>query len=331
VAHTVTTYRRLLQEAAGVGPAELRRAGEAVRERLERERPELVRELEGIAAGAGVDALELLAVNARTELLAGSGGGECSLVARREADGAWLAQTWDWHPALAASALTWTVMLADGHWFTTVTEAGILAKLGVNGHGLACGLNFLMCSADGGLEGLPIHVLARMVLAECRSGAEARALLASAPAAASSCLTVAATAADGIDLFAAEVSPGGTRIVEPDADGWLIHTNHFLCAPARGGDTQPSQAPGTLTRRAQLARKMRDGASVASVLSEHAPVEEPVCRHGDPPGTPWLERRATLLALWAEPAVPRLRVAAGAPCQESFKNVALPRTDWTAA
>jgi isopenicillin-N N-acyltransferase-like protein len=317
VAHVISTYRRLLREAAGV---ELREAGPEVGARLDRARPELVLELEGIAAGARVDVLELLAVNARTELMAGRGAGECSLIARRAPGGAWLAQTWDWHPALASAAVAWTVVTKDGTWFTTVTEAGILGKLGLNGSGVACGLNFLTCSADGGLDGVPVHVLARLVLAECRSGADARELLGAARASASSCLTVAAADA----LFSAEVSPGGTRFVEPDADGRLVHTNHFLRAPAAGEDLQPARTPGTLARRSQLERRLREGWTPREALSEHTPEGEPVCRHGDAAGTPWAERRATLLAIWAEPAAGVLRVSPGNPCESAFVPVPWP-------
>ncbi len=310
VALTVRVYRRLLREAAGAGRAELRRAGEVLGARLE---PELVEEVEGIAAGARVDARELLAINARTELLAGRGGGECSLLGRREPGGAWLAQTWDWHPALAPAALAWTAGP-----FTTVTEAGILAKLGLSRHGLAVGINFLTCTEDGGLDGVPVHVVARLVLERCATGAEARALLAGVRCSASSCLTVAAVD----DLFAAELSPGGTRIVEPDDDGWLVHTNHFLLAPRAGRDSQPDTHPGTIARRARLARAARAGTPPWQALADHAPASEPLCRHGDPRGTPWAERRATLLAVWAQPARRSLRVAAGPPCRAPFREVA---------
>jgi isopenicillin-N N-acyltransferase like protein len=265
---------------------------------------------------------ELLAVNARTELLAGSAGGECSLLAARAPGGAWLAQTWDWHPALAPVALVWTVVHAGG-WFATVTEAGLLAKLGLNDHGLALGLNFLTCSSDGGLAGTPVHALARLVLERCGTGAAARALLGGARCTASSCLTVAAAGADD-DLFAAELSPGGPRIAEPDADGRLVHTNHFLLAPRAGTDTQPATHPGTLARREALLHAARAGASPPHALAAHAPEEEPLCRHGDPPGTPWPDRRATLLASWAQPRHRLLRIAAGPPCTTPFRAVAPP-------
>src|SRR5262249_55076056 len=154
------TYRRLLREAAGI--ESLFAAGDEVGSRLSVDHPELVEELEGMAAGAGVDVRELLAINARTELLAGTQDrGECSLVARLEPSGPWLAQTWDWHPDLRAAAVVWTIE-HDGGRLTTVTEAGVVAKLGLNDAGVACGLNFLTSSMDGGLDGTPIHVLLRL-------------------------------------------------------------------------------------------------------------------------------------------------------------------------
>jgi isopenicillin-N N-acyltransferase-like protein len=275
VARTVALYRRLLQ---GVS---LREAGSGVR------LPDaLMDEVEGIASGARVNVFELLAVNARTELLAGG----CSVVAR----GSWLAQTWDWHPA--ACPVVWIVPL-DGGWLCTVTEAGMVGKLGLNSWGVSCGFNHLRSSVDG-VGGVPVHALARGVLS-CRSAAEARASLHGASA--SVALTVAA--ADG--LFCAEVSPGGVRFVAPDQDGWLVHTNHFLLPPCRGVDAQAE--PESFARRERLLERMRAGCDVPEALAA-------VCRHDDEVG--WPERRATLLAMWAQPG--RLRV--GMP----FEDVALP-------
>jgi isopenicillin-N N-acyltransferase-like protein len=304
---TVATYRRLLAEAAGIGPSDLRRGGADVAERLEPRWPALFDELEGIAAGAGQDVLELAAVNARTELLAGG----CSVVAH--ADGS-LAQTWDWHPDLAAATVTWTVHQPGGRRFTTATEAGILGKLGCTSGGLACGLNFLACSEDGGTEGVPIHVLLRLVLERCDGVEEALALLRGARTSASACVTLAG----GATAVAAELSPSGVTLVHPDADGWLVHTNHFLAGPVAGSDTLAAERPGTYARRELLARLVRDGVPVREALGAHAPAEEPVCRHADP-DAPWAERRATLLALTAVRG--ELSVAAGPPCSNGYSRV----------
>ena len=304
---TVIVYRRLLAETAGIGPADLRRAGADVAERLEPRWPELFEELEGIAAGSRQDVLELAAINARTELLAGG----CSVVAH--ADGC-LAQTWDWHPDLAAATVTWTIHQPGGRWFTTATEAGMLGKLGSTSSGLACGLNFLACSDDGGTGGVPIHVLLRLILERCDTVDEALALLHGARTSASACITLVG----GANAVAAELSPGGVTLVHPGADGWLVHTNHFLAGPVSGYDTLAREQPGTLARRELLLRLVGDGVPVLEALAAHAPAEEPVCRHADP-DAPWADRRATLLALTAAGGV--LRIAAGPPCSNGYADV----------
>ena len=313
IAHTVGVYRRLLEESAGLGAAEMRAAGAAVAETLGREAPPLVDELEGMAAGAGQDVRDLLAVNARTELLSCP---ECSVVGRLDGADVTLAQTWDWHPDLAPSRVLWTVHHGDGAWFTTATEAGVLAKLGLNHHGVACALNLLTCSADGGTGGVPIHVLLRLVLEHGVDTEQAAELLCAAHATASSAITLASPGS----LLAVELSPGGAALLRPDADGWLIHTNHFLVPPAEGVDEAEE---GTRLRRARLLELARAGTAPEEALASHLPEEQPVCRHGDD-DLPWADRIQTLLTLRLEPGAPSFALATGPPCGAPLEAVALP-------
>ena len=99
-----------------------------------------------MAAGAGVPLKALLALNARTEVMAGVGPTECSVVGA----GGLLAQNWDWHPE---SATVIQIVEHDQGWFVTLTEAGILAKIGLNDAGLGVCLNLLRTTADGGCSG----------------------------------------------------------------------------------------------------------------------------------------------------------------------------------
>lgn len=317
MARTVGVYERLLAVAGGSDRAALAAAGHDVLAGLERLAPAAARELAGLAEGAGQPLPLLAAVNARTELLAAGPAAECSLVAAAGT----LAQTWDWHPDLAPAATVWTVVQPGGRWFTTLTEAGILAKLGLSSAGVACGLNFLRTSADGGTGGLPIHVALRAVLERCETVADAVALLRSAPVTASSCVTLVADGA----VVAAELSPGGCVLVGPDADGSLVHTNHFLGVPPAGRDLERDEGPGSVLRRDHLMRWLaRHGFDPVALLRAHAPERQPVCRHVDA-SAPWAERRATLAAVILEPARGRFRVCAGAPCRGSFADVEPPR------
>ena len=298
MAGTVAFYGRLLREAAGV--ADLAVAGRAVGEAVGGRWPDLVTEVEGIAAGAGVPADALLAVQARTELLGGACA-ECSLIS-----GAGIVeQNWDWHPA--AEPLVWVVEQPGGRWFATLTEAGMLGKLGLSSAGLCFGLNFLRCSLDGGAGGVPLHVLLRVLLDRTDDLDAAVALLSSAEVTGSSCVTIGSDAPP----VAVELSPGGCRVLRPDG-GRLLHTNHFLAGPPAGEDLEAAEQPSTFLRLRELER--------TGSLTSHV---GPVCRH-DEGGGSWADRRATLASIAIEPAVPRLRIADGPPCERPLREVALP-------
>jgi isopenicillin-N N-acyltransferase-like protein len=261
-------------------------------------------EIQGIARGAGVNVRELLAVNARTELLA-TGPDECSVVGAGDR----LAQNWDWHPDLGESTVVWVVR--DGErWFATVTEAGILAKLGLNDAGLGVCLNLLRSSEDGGLEGVPIHALLRRVLADCRTVDEAIALVTGARVSASSAVTVAVPG----DVATVELAPGGANVIR-GATG--THTNHFL-EPLRSGRDIGVEESASSLPRLEVVRSL----PLEEALRSHAGHPKGVCRHVDP-AEPWEERTATLASVIMDLAARRLHVAAGQPCTTPYVEVEL--------
>jgi isopenicillin-N N-acyltransferase-like protein len=294
VAHTVDVYRRLFAATGVTVPDAIPMPG-AARE-----------EIEAIAAGAGVDAHALLAVNARPEILAGSGPTECSVVGA----GGLLAQNWDWHPELAASTVVWVVREADGSWFATLTEAGILAKIGLNDAGLGVCLNLLHTSADGGIGGTPIHVLLRQVLQTCRSVDDGVALLTGATVAASSAVTVAAPG----DVASVELSPGGANVLR---GGVGAHTNHFLEPPRAGRDLMPEESPSTLPRLDVVRR-----APLLDALRSHEGHPDGVCRHLDERAA-WSDQAVTVASVIMNLAARRLHVAAGQPCTHEHEEIRL--------
>jgi isopenicillin-N N-acyltransferase like protein len=238
--------------------------------------PELVAELEGVASGADVPLAALVRLQARTELM---GGQECSLIGRPGG----VSQNWDWHPDVVP--LVWVVEQPGGRWFATLTEAGIVGKIGLSSAGLSFGLNFLRCSLDGGLDGVPIHVLLRLLLDRTETLDDAVSLLASARVSASSCITVGS--AD--EVVAVELSPGGARVLRSPE---VLHTNHFLAGPPSGTDLEVAEDPSTIERL----RALESGASLDAV------------RCLDDPTLAWKDRRATLATVVIEPAIPRFGV-----------------------
>ncbi len=276
VLHTIEIYRRMCDLGAG-GRV---RASDDEHE-----------ELHGIATGAGVSVKELLAVNARTELT--SGRHECSVVGQDNV----LAQNWDWHPDLQESTLLWIVR-ENGGWFATLTEAGMLAKIGMNDAGLGVCLNLLRCSEDGGLDGTPIHLLMRRTLA-CRSVPEAIELLTSARVSASSAVTVATPG----ERATVELSPGGANVLRGKT-----HTNHFLTPPPVGTDTIESES----------SRPRLD--AIRSLPMREALRSHPVCQHVDE-SEPWEDRTATLASVIMDLANLKLQLAAGQPCTTPYEEI----------
>ena len=228
--------------------------------------PALLAEIEGIASGAGRHVDEILALNARTEILPPSypgeahpdrgriaaanaklgvpDWGECTAVAVKPGQSATgttlLAQNWDWLGAQRAALVLLRVSDAGGASCLTLTEAGMLAKIGLNRRGFGVCLNILRSSDDGAHPGVPVHVLLRALLAR-DSVADAVAFAAKLSFGASS--NVLCADASG-DTAALEFSPRGLEVVR-GADAALCHTNHFL-APA-AAKHQASLAPSLST------------------------------------------------------------------------------------
>jgi isopenicillin-N N-acyltransferase-like protein len=294
---------------------DVRRFGARVLERTLAWHAPLAVELEAFALGAGVEPELIAALNGRTELLALA---ECTVAGRVESpEGPWLAQNWDWYDDAPERCLVWSAAV-EGARFATMTEAGILGKVGVSTHGVALTLNILHHASDGrGELGVPVHLVLRRLLEEAASVEDAWALLRETPTSASSCITVVDAAGGGACF---ELSPAGVARLEPQA-GLLAHTNHFLDRSlAEGEAEQPEEwLPGSQARLARVTESAPGTlAEGTAVLSSHDTEPQWVCRHDEPSGEPGRPLVATVVALAMRPGVPELRVAAGQPCEHAF-------------
>lgn len=323
VRNTVSAYQRLFHEMHGLTPDDLRRRGAVIDEILRTRRPESAREIRGIADGASVDPLILLAINARTEIFAGAGAPECSVLgaalARRDDDrtGPVLAQNWDWHPSAAGSLVLWTVHDGAGGWFATLTEAGILGKIGVNSSGLGVCLNIMAMTDDGGLAGLPIHVVLRLILSDCTNIDEAQRLVEGERYSASTAITVAS---DDGRFRTFEVSPRGVGVIEGDS-GKICHTNHFLTGIGEAVDTIARDGVGSATRLREVSGALGgETTSVAAfkeALRSHAGGASSVCNH-DLENPVWADKQQTMASIVIDLKERTLEISDGPPCQAEY-------------
>ncbi len=190
--------------------------------------PDYMDEINGIAQGAQVDPLWVVALNARTEILSmnPASSNECTAICFPEA--ALLGQNWDWGHALEDLSVIVKIKRAD-QCIRMITEPGIIGKIGMNSSGVGVCLNILRL--PGEQTGLPIHIVLRAIL-DCRSLGEVKGLIASHGSGKASNILVCNDQGEAFDIEFA----GRERFMFTENDGFLVHTNHYLGKPANAYD-----------------------------------------------------------------------------------------------
>ncbi len=343
IALTRDGYESAFGEVAGWTWRQAAQAASAYRNAIETYAPEVVEELRGLAEGSGLGEEDVLAINARTEIIwaasarqaaaeRAAAARECTsfaLSAARTAGGCPLVgQNWDW----LLHAFDTLVVLEveqpnDRPNYVTVVEAGLLAKATLNSAGIAVTTNALVTSDDRGQAGVPYHVLLRL-LAECETVTDAIRLIQAVPRASSGNYLIASGDDVAVDL---ETAPGDHARVswQLPSDGILIHTNHFIDLPDGVDEVSVYAMPDSLVRLQRATARLRepgvawDVDSLAEVLGDHAGWPDSVCCHPNPRGE-GSKQWATVMSVVMSPAERRMWLASGNPCQTLFDEVILP-------
>ena len=198
-------------------------------------------EMRGIAEGAEVSFGGVLMLNARTEVLklATRADLRSRLAMAREApdgctgvvalpsataDGRVIhAQNWDWKAECADTAVVLRVRREDGPDILTFTEAGGLARSGLNAAGIGLTANYLESDRDYRDIGLPLALIRRKVLEQESLAAAMRAVYVTGKSASNN-MIVSHAGGIAIDF---ECAPDETFQVLPDGDGLIVHANHW--------------------------------------------------------------------------------------------------------
>jgi isopenicillin-N N-acyltransferase like protein len=324
ITRTVSAYRRLFA-ARATRPFEVDTWAEQAWAAITDLAPVAADEIAGIAEGARLPVREVAMLNGRTELLAVADPtgvtDECSTVVALPEGGTPVAvQTWDWYDAMGEDWFVWTVPHPDGHVVRTVTEYGVLGKIGVSSHGVGVLFNMLRHGDDAHAEdkglGFPVHLLARQILDTAHDADEAVAQALAVATSASTSITVVDTAGRSASV---ELFPGGPGVVRP-ADGLLVRTNHFVSEEGASGCLASTIGPGSGIRRTTLLEAFRGRTPASSdevvAAMDHHAEEGSVCAHPEPHLDPVL-RHATLATVTVDVEARDLRVTAGGPCARS--------------
>lgn len=329
---SVDTYLERFERAVGLDRAAIIAQGAMFGETTRAHFPRLGVMLDATAVAAEVEPELIYAINARSELLYGSPTcgtpQECTAIGvldSRAANGhTLLAQNWDWHP----DQLPYTLLLITrderGHEVATLTEAGMLAKSGLNNKGLGVCVNLIGSDRDGQPGGVPYHVLLRSVL-EADSLSWATRYVIRAPRSASINLLIGQSHEDGGELLDLELCPGEAGWLHPQ-DGILVHANHFESnVPIY--DTIKDWGGSSLFRSARARRLLGQGElkpeDVLGVLKDHHGAPLAICRHLDERDAE-ADRSQTIWTVLMDLDERSIQLISGPPCKDGKALVLKP-------
>jgi isopenicillin-N N-acyltransferase-like protein len=341
VRRSVAAYDEVFAHVAGWDGAKVREEAARFRAPIAAHGRKYLDEIEGIAEGAGVDELDVLAINVRTEIMFAATARdaearrrlppECSAfaaLATRTGDGRMLVgQNWDWLTHAFDTTVVLEARQDDGPDYVTIVEAGLLAKAGMNSAGVALVTNALVSDSDTGAPGVPYHVLLRSIL-DAEAVSDGLDALQRGARASSANYLLAHADGVAIDVEAAPGDFSRLYVGYPDRD-LLLHTNHFRNPGYDRRDVSMVTMPDSPFRLARLEALVgaHDGPLDLGfwqrALSDHAMFPLGVCCHPDPRATAAVEDYATVLAVIMDPAARTLWIASGNPCEAPWERLDL--------
>ncbi|MGW2329812.1 C45 family autoproteolytic acyltransferase/hydrolase [Streptomyces sp. NPDC001700] len=346
----LTYYEEAFGESSGLTWDQVTARAERWLEPVRTYAPDLVAEMGGIAEGAGVGLLDILALNARGEIIydqtfsrmrghdgtpgdvaeaneaAADGCTSFAIMGEASGDGhVYCGQNWDWRAGTADTLLMLRIVQDPLPTVIMQVEAGQIGRQGANSAGVALNANGLGGRFDDAI-GLPQTVIRRRVLDSESISAAVDVLCRTRGHIASNALL---TCREGfaVDL---ETTPGAHGWLYPD-DGLLVHGNHYqatvpvqLAAGYRPGSSD------SLIRvpRAEAGLRQLRGATEANesrklirqAMSDHLGHPEGLCTHPDP-RQPEVKQWTTLLSSCVDLTTGDYYVTPGTPCDREYQHL----------
>jgi isopenicillin-N N-acyltransferase-like protein len=247
----------------GVDWKELERRAEAMVPAIERFDPAYIEEMRGIAEGAGEPFAGVMLMNARTEMVAAArkqhvekhfpdGCTAAFALPEASADGVLLhGQNWDWRTECAETGVILRIRRDDGPDILTFTEAGGLARSGLNSAGIGLTANALECDRDYQRgAGVPLPFIRRKVLESAYLAHAVHTIFATHKFGSNHMAVSHATVdGGGGEAFGFECAPDETFWVAHDR-GLYVHANHWIADSARAKvkDTGLAETPDSIYR-----------------------------------------------------------------------------------
>ncbi len=329
IRRSIAYYQEAFALSSGLRWPEVLVAARRWRDVIAAAAPDLLAEMDAVAEGAGLLADEILALNARGEIVrnhdsafsegAADGCSSFALLPEATGDGhVYCGQNWDWRAGVMTSTVMLRVVQPPKPTVVMQVEAGQIGRQGANSAGIALNANGL----DGRFGtpiGVPQTVLRRLVL-DCAGLRRALEVPNRVRQHIATNLLVTHRSGIAVDL---ETTPVVHRWGLP-VHGVLVHGNHYQYGvPEPLRDNYTLSSPDSLYRVQVIerglagVRDVQDPEQIRKIIgdtmSDHTGHPHGVCVHPDPE-EPEIRRGATIMSSLVDLTTGEYRVASGPPC-----------------
>jgi predicted choloylglycine hydrolase len=288
--------------------------------------PHFLEEIEGVAAGAGIEPAEALLLQVRQEVAHiarfGTVDLECTSFAVSGAytrtGGTFAGQNADLSGGIERFSAVLTFAVTGKPAVMMLVPAGQVSYLGMSSEGLSANANFLRSA--GWRTGFPRYLLTRLAIEQPTLKAAVDAVL--TPARASSRnLLLADRAGAMVDIETTAREHGLAW-----GDGCLVHANHHVLPGMAGHETaNPEELHNSTCRQARIAALMEihrgalEPVTLKAILRDHADRPHSICAH---PG----ERASySFASIISDLDAGRMEVAVGPPCEHEYATYEVTR------
>jgi len=285
--------------------------------------PHMMDELCGIAEAARVSLEQILLLQVRNQLQADGGG--CTSLALRDGAGRagnLVAQNWDNDPELDAVTVVVTRRPVAKPALMTVTQAGLIAYIGLNDAGIGVCLNTLPAPAR--TLGVPHYFTVRGIYESTSLDGAVDAVRRATRAIPANIML--ATPQGPADL---EVTIDGVRVLQPGAGCGIAHTNHCLHPSLAALNDQFPELIQSRSRDRRI-RELIDFSAVTGssredvewALRDHANHPRSICRHANDDAVTGFWQ--TVFSVIIETDARRMHITRGTPCDHAYERYELP-------
>lgn len=322
--HAINSYKQLFMDTNETNWDEARKRAAAYIPWIEEYDPLIMEEMKGMSDGAQVELLDIVTLNARSEIMSVPDG--CTSLAvvppATKNNETLLAQNWDWMGTFKPSVIMLEIIQPNRPRVLMCTEAGIVGKIGMNDSGIGLCLNFL--STLDIREGVPVHVILRGIL-NSKLFSQAVGQISRLQRGTSANYLIATKEGEAIDI---ESTCEDYDAIYP-SDDIIVHSNHFYGPKhIHLKDVARMQFPDTHFRHGRGEKLIRkeygkiDNETIKLLLSDHINYPDAICRHGEAlsplPGR--LLPSDTIFSIIMNLTKGYFELAYGQPCQTPFEK-----------